>query len=187
MPTICEKTSVPSSSNSSTVSRALSTASRLRGWGGQKKGRVTPCYVCYKGHVSRPVAAMLDTAVEAELFKRLSEVDPSEFESHDADDSAVLSKIEELERQLAEWEAEAIAGRVSPGVFGRAERDLNGRIEALRAKLIAPPKLELDREEWPELPMFERRQIVRGFFEVVVPKLERWVRAKPDDVLIAPI
>jgi hypothetical protein len=48
-------------------------------------------------------------------------------------------------------------------------------------------EVAVDREEWPELPTFERRQIVRGFFEVVVPKLERWVRAKPDDVLIAPI
>jgi hypothetical protein len=35
--------------------------------------------------------------------------------------------------------------------------------------------------------MFERRQIVCGFFEVVVPELERWVREKSDDVLIAPI
>ena len=48
-------------------------------------------------------------------------------------------------------------------------------------------EVAVDREEWPELPTFERRQIVRGFFEVVVPKLERWARAKPDDMLIAPI
>jgi site-specific DNA recombinase len=151
-----------------------------------KKGRVTPCYVCYRGHVSRPVP-LLDKAVEGELFKRLSEVDPSQYESHDLDDSAVIAEIDDLEGQLIEWEAEAIAGRVSPGAFGRIEQGLRERIESLRATLVEPSELELDPDEWPDLPMAERRRIVRGLFRVVVPKLERWVRATPGDVVITPI
>ncbi len=151
-----------------------------------KKGRVTPCYVCHAGHVSRPVA-MLDEAVEGELFKRLNEVDPSQYESDDADDSAVLAEIDDLEGQLAEWEVEALAGRVSPGVFGRAEQSLTARIEALRAKLVAPTEREFDPDEWDDLLMSQRRRIVRGLFQVTVPKLERWVRATPEDVLITPI
>lgn len=152
-----------------------------------KKGRVTACYVCYKGHVSRPVT-MLDKAVEDELFKRLSDVDPAQYEADDADDNGgVLVEIEELERQLGEYEAEAIAGRVSAGAFGRIEQGLRERIEALRAKIVEPSELELNPDEWPELPMAERRQIVRGLFEIIVPKLERWVRARPEDVVIKPI
>jgi site-specific DNA recombinase len=134
-----------------------------------KQGR-KPFYACQKGHVSR-LADMLDKAVEAEIFKRLSGVDPSDYESDDADDSAVIAEIEELERQLAEWEAEAIAGQVSPGAFGRAERDLTARIGALRAKIETPSELELDPAQWPELTMAERRHTVRSLFEVVVPQL----------------
>ena len=144
------------------------------------------CYVCHAGHVSRP-AAMLDGAVEAELFKRLSDVEPSQYESDDADDGAVMAEIEGLEGELVEWEAEALAGRVSAGMFGRKEQNLTERIEALRAKLVAPPELELDPSQWCELTMAERRHIVRSFFEVVVPKLERWVRAQPGDVEITPL
>jgi site-specific DNA recombinase len=145
-----------------------------------------PYYDCRKGHVSR-LADMLDKAVEDEIFKRLSAVDPSDYESDDADDSAVIAEIEELERQLAEWEAEAIAGQVSPGAFGRAERDLTARIEALRGKIETPSELELDPAQWPELTMSERRYIVRSLVDVVVPKLARRVRALPGDVRITPI
>jgi hypothetical protein len=35
--------------------------------------------------------------------------------------------------------------------------------------------------------MAERRRIIRGLYRVVVPKLERWVRATADDVLITPV
>jgi site-specific DNA recombinase len=150
-----------------------------------KEGR-KPFYACQKGHVSR-LADMLDKAVGAAIFKRLSGVDPSDYESDDADDSAVIADIEELDQQLAEWEAEAIAGRVSPGAFGRAERELTARIEALRAKIETPSELELDPTQWPELTMAERRHIVRSLFEVVVPKLGRRVRALPGDVAITPL
>lgn len=150
-----------------------------------KEGR-KPYYTCRKGHVSRLVD-MLDQAVESEIFNRLSAIDPSEYESDDADDSAVMAEIEELERQLVEWETEAIAGRVSPGVFGRAERDLTARIEALRGKIEAPSELELDPDQWPEMTMAERRQVVRALFDVVVPKLGKRVRALPGDVQITPI
>ena len=151
-----------------------------------KKGRVTPVYCCYTGHVSRPVP-VLDKAVETALFDRLGDVDPSQYESDDDDSSGVLDEIEDLEGQITEWEAEAVAGRVTPGAFGRIEQGLRERIEALRAKIIEPSELELDPEEWPGLPMAERRRIVRGLFEIVVPKLERWARATADDVLITPI
>ncbi len=145
-----------------------------------------PYYDCRKGHVSR-LADMLDKAVEDEIFKRLSGIDPSDYDSNDADDSAVIAEIEELERQLAEWEAEAIAGRVSAGAFGRAERDLTARIEGLRAKIETPSELELDPAQWPELTMEERRHIVRALFHVVVPQLGKRVRALPGDVEITPV
>ena len=149
-----------------------------------KQGR-SPQYVCYKGHVTRN-AAMLDSAVETEIFRRLSEVDPSQYETDDIDDSAVMAEMDELERRLAAWEAEAIAGRVSPGAYGRAEQSLTARIEALRGKLVAPPGLELDPTSG-RVTMSERRHVVRSLFTVVVPKLERWVRATADDVDITPI
>lgn len=145
-----------------------------------------PYYDCQKGHVSRLVD-MLDKAVEGEIFKRLGELDPSQYEADDANDSAAIAEIAELERQLEEWEAEAIAGRVSPGAFGRAERDLTARSESLRAKIETPSELELDPTQWPELTMAERRHIVRSLFEVVVPKLAKRVRALPGDVRITPI
>jgi hypothetical protein len=53
---------------------------------------------------------MLDKAVEAEIFKWLSGVDPSQYETDDVDDSAMIAEIEELEQRLAEWEAEARRG-----------------------------------------------------------------------------
>jgi DNA invertase Pin-like site-specific DNA recombinase len=150
-----------------------------------RDGRV-PYYDCRKGHVSR-LADMLDKAVEDEIFKRLSGIDPSDYESDDADDSAVIAEIEELEQRLAEWETEAIAGRVSPGSFGRAERDLTAQIEALRGKIETPSELVLDPSQWTELTMAERRHVVRSLFEVVVPKLTKRVRALPGDVVITPV
>lgn len=145
-----------------------------------------PYYDCRKGHVSRLVD-MLDKAVEAEIFKRLSDIDPSDYESDDADDSAVMAEIEELERQLAEWEAEARARRVSARMFGQMERELTTQIQALRGKIEAPSELELDPAQWPDLTMAERRHIVRALFEVVVLKLAKRVRALPGDVEITPI
>lgn len=150
-----------------------------------RDGRV-PYYDCRKGHVSRLVD-MLDKAVEAEIFKRLSDIDPSDYESEDADDSAVMAEIEELERQLAEWEAEARARRVSARMFGQMEQSLLGQIAALRAKIETPSELELDAAQWPELTMGERRHIVRSLFRVVVPPLAKRVRALPGDVEITPI
>lgn len=150
-----------------------------------KEGR-KPYYTCYMGHVSRLVD-MLDQAVERAIFKRLSGVDPSEYESTESDDAGVLAEIDELERQLVQWEEEAIAGRVSPAVFGRAEKSLNDRIACLRAKIEAPSEFELDPSLWPEMSMVERRQVVRALFTVVVPKLPRRMRAVPGDVQITPI
>lgn len=145
-----------------------------------------PYYDCRKGHVARLVD-MLDKAVEDEIFKWLSEIDPSEYESDDTDDSVLIADIEGLERQLAEWEEEARARRVSARMFGQMERDPLTQIETLRAKIEAPSELELDPAQWPELTMAERRHIVRSLFEVVVPKLGKRVRALPGDVEITPL
>lgn len=145
-----------------------------------------PYYDCRKGHVAR-LADMLDKAVEDAIFTLLKDIDPAQYETEDADDSELIAQVEELQRQLGEWEAEAIAGGISPGVFGRAERELTAQIEALRGKLIAPPELELDLTQWPELTMAERRHVVRSLFRVVVPKLAKRVRALPGDVMITPI
>lgn len=130
---------------------------------------------------------MLDSAVESEIFKRLNDIDPSEYGSNDADDSAVIAEIQELERQLAEWEVEARSRRVSARMFGQMEKELLTQMESLRAKIEAPSELELDRAQWPELTMAERRHIVRSLFEVVVAKLAKRVRALPGDVQITPL
>ncbi len=151
-----------------------------------KKDRVTPVYWCHTGHVSRPVP-LLDKTVETALFDRLADVDPAHYESGDEDASGALEAIEGLERNLEEWESEALAGRVSPGAFGRIEKGLRQQIEALQGSIVEPSGLELDPEEWPNLPMSERRRIIRGLFEITVPKLERWVRATADDVFITPV
>jgi site-specific DNA recombinase len=146
----------------------------------------TPYYDCRKGHVSRLVD-MLDHAVESEIFKRLSGIDPSDYESSHADDEAILAEIDELERELAEWEAAALAREVSARMFGQKERDLTARIESARAKIETPSELELDPDQWPDLTMAERRHIVRSLFTVVVPPLAKRVRALPEDVKITPI
>jgi DNA invertase Pin-like site-specific DNA recombinase len=145
-----------------------------------------PYYSCHKGHVSRLVD-MLDKAVESALFRRLQEVDPSEFTTDDQDDDAIQDEIDELERQLTEWEAEAIAGRVSPGAFGRIEQGLRPQIDALEAKRSGPTDLEFDQALWPDLTMGEQRQIVRSQFDIVVPKLGARTRALPSDVRITPL
>jgi site-specific DNA recombinase len=145
-----------------------------------------PYYDCRKGHVSRLVE-MLDQAVEAEIFNWLSGIDPSLYETEDVDDSVVLAEIDKVQKRLDDWEAEAIAGKVSAGAFGRAERELTAEMESLRAKLHSSPELELDPAMWPELTIAERRQIVRALFRVVVPKLTRRARALPSDVTITPL
>ncbi len=150
-----------------------------------REGR-KPYYDCQKGHVSRLVDT-LDKAVEDEIFKRLSGVDPSDYESTDADDNAVIAEIDQLERELAEWEVEALARQVSARMFGQKERDLTARIESLRDKIDTPSELELDPSQWPELTMAERRHIIRSLFTVVVPKLGKRARAMPGDVDITPL
>lgn len=150
-----------------------------------KEGR-KPYYSCQQGHVARLVE-MLDKSVESALFRRLAGVDPSEYESNDVDDEAIQAEIEELERQIAEWETEAIAGRVSPGSFGNIEQGLRAQIDALEARRSGPTDLVFDAALWPDLSMAERRQIIRAHLEVVVPKLAKRVRAVPGDVKIRPL
>jgi len=150
-----------------------------------KAGR-KPYYACHNGHVSRLVE-MLDSAVISALFKRLQDVDPSQYESGGPDDDAIQAEIDKLEGDLAEWEAKAIASEVSPGAFGRIEQGLRERIDALEAKRTGPTDLVFDPTLWPELSVSERRQIIRAHLEVVVPKLGKRVRAVPGDVHIRPL
>lgn len=150
-----------------------------------KAGR-KPYYTCQKGHVSRLVE-MLDKAVERKLFERLESVDPSDFESDAPNADAIQAEIDELEGQLTEWEAKAIASEISPGSFARIEQGLRGRIVSLAEKLAEPSDLELDLSLWPDLTVAERRQIIRAHFEIVVPRLGTRVRALPGDVRITPL
>ncbi len=119
-----------------------------------KAGR-KPYYACHNGHVSRLVE-MLDSAVISALFKRLQDVDPSQYESGGPDDDAIQAEIDKLEGDLAEWEAKAIASEVSPGAFGRIEQGLRERIDALEAKRTGPTDLVFDPTLWPELSVSGR-------------------------------
>lgn len=150
-----------------------------------KEGR-KPYYSCQQGHVARLVE-MLDKAVESALFRRLEDVDPSDYDSNGVDDEVIQAEIDELERQIAEWEAEAVAGRVSPSSFGNIEKGIRAQIEALEARRGGPTDLVFDATLWPDLTMTERRQIIRAHLEVIVPKLAKRVRALPGDVKITPL
>lgn len=150
-----------------------------------KRGRVTPVYRCHRGHVSIPVP-VADEAVRRKVIERLSEVNPSDYESADVDDAAILAEIDGLERELDEAQAGLpvpLTGR-SLQMFAQFEQQQEDRIEALRAKLVAPPQLELDPDEWPSLAVDERRRIVRALFTVKLPKRESYARATVDDLLV---
>jgi hypothetical protein len=127
-----------------------------------------------------------DEAVRRKVIERLSEVNPSDYESADVDDAAILAEIDGLEWELDEAQAGLpmpLTGR-SLQMFAQFEQQQQTRIEALRAKLVAPPQLELDPDEWPNLTVDERRHIVRALFTVKLPERESYARATVDDLLI---
>lgn len=156
----------------------------------RKSGGGNPVYVCPKGHCSR-LADPVDREVERELFDRLSKIDPKQFEGDDPAVGALWDEVETLEGQLEEWTEKAIAGEVTPASFAKIEKGLNGRIEGLKAQVLQCDQGEVDLadvlQNWADLPMREKRAIVRGFFSITVRPAKRGNRVGLGGVDITPL
>lgn len=128
-------------------------------------------YVCAdKGHVTRDRAKM-DRHVEKELFEFLSRVNPGDFESEDPKVAAAMKEISEIETELEEWTEAAMRREVTPAAFARIEKSLRNRIATLRPQAtesrLGAVDVVLLAQNWDQIPMRERREIIRGLFEVV--------------------
>jgi site-specific DNA recombinase len=162
-----------------------------RGLPKRKNRHGTPIYVCPQWHCSR-VAEPIERAVEEELFERLSKVDPKQFE--DGDDPAVeqlWDEIAEVERQLEQFSEAAIAGDVTAKSFAKVEQGLNQRIQDLKAEAVQADTEQVDLADilanWADLPMRDKRAIVRGFFTVTVNPAKRGDKVGLAGVEITPL
>lgn len=130
-------------------------------------------YHCGKyGHCCRKAEPM-DRAVERELFDRMAEVDPAEFDTGDPQIAEAFREMGEIEDRLEEWIAAAEAGEVTPAAFSKIEKGLRGRIEALKPRTVGKPtKKRLPVKDleanWSKLSMREKRGYVRTLFTVTV-------------------
>ena len=156
----------------------------------RRKSTGSPVYVCPKWHCSR-VAEPLDKAVEDALFDRLSRVDPKQFESDDPAVSGLWDQVEELDRQLGEWIDKAAAGEVTPSSFAQIESGLIKRRDNLKAQALQHDQGDVDLSEvlqnWAEMPVREKRDIVRGFFTITVHPAKRGNRVGLGGVDIKPL
>jgi site-specific DNA recombinase len=148
------------------------------------RGRLT--YACAgvnptapKGHVARS-AEKLDAWVMVQVGAYLASPQLREWlvprpELPEQAREAVR-KLEGLRAQLAEFEAEAIAGRVSAASFGRIEAQLLPQIAELESQVAVPvlppvvaqvagPGAE---RRFAALPMQEKRRVLRGVARIVV-------------------
>jgi hypothetical protein len=130
--------------------------------------------------------------VEEELFERLSKVEPKQFE--DGDDPAVeqlWDEIAEVERQLEQFSEAAIAGDVTAKSFAKVEQGLNQRIQDLKAQAVQADTEQVDLADvlanWADLPMRDKRAIVRGFFTVTVNPAKRGDKVGLAGVEITPL
>ena len=156
----------------------------------RKSGGGNPVYTCQKGHCSR-LADPVDKEVERELFDRLSKIDPKQFEGDDPAVGVLWDEVEALEGQLEGWTEKAIAGEVTPASFAKIEKGLNDRIEGLKAKVLQHDQGKVDLADvlknWADLPMREKRAIVRGFFSITVHPAKRGNRVGLGGVDIVPL
>jgi DNA invertase Pin-like site-specific DNA recombinase len=156
----------------------------------RKSGGGNPVYVCPKGHCSR-LADPVDKAIEDALFDRLAKIDPAQFEDDDPIVGALWDEVETLERQLEEYTDNAIAGEITAASFARIEKGLQSRIESLKAQVLQHDRGEIDLadvlQNWADLPMRERRAIIRGFFAITVHPAKRGSRVGLAGVDITPL
>jgi hypothetical protein len=77
-----------------------------------------------------------------------------------------VQQIEELEADLAKWQAKAIAGDVDADVYAAVEKDRKAKMNALPPRTAVAPRLELRPENWEGCTLQERRDMVRVLLDV---------------------
>ncbi len=156
----------------------------------RKSGGGNPVYVCQKGHCSR-LADPVDKAVEKALFDRLAKVDPAQFEEDDPAVGALWDEVETVERELAEFTEKAVAGEISAQSFAMIEKGKLARIADLKAQAVQRDRGDIVLgdvlQNWAELPMRDKRAIVRGFFTVTIHPAKRGNRVGLGGVDIVPL
>ncbi|MCW2905157.1 MAG: recombinase family protein, partial [Streptosporangiaceae bacterium] len=133
------------------------------------------------GHVVRraePLETMVETYVVAllmdpKLFERVATIEAG------ADDrgEAIVKEIADVEARIAQFEAAAVAGELTPERFGRMERQWLAQLVELRTELGSTSKLpqvvidaagpDADKK-WEGRDILVRRQIVRSLVRVRV-------------------
>jgi site-specific DNA recombinase len=157
----------------------------------RREGR-QPVYVCPKGCCSR-MAKPLDEAVEQELFDRLEKIDPAKFEDED-DGSAtngLWAEVTALEDQLAEYTDQAIALEITASSFAKIEQGITKKIEALKAQAAQADGEPVDLADllanWAEMPVREKRAVIRGYFRVTVNPGKRGTKLGLGGVDVTPL
>lgn len=148
-------------------------------------------YVCRKGHVSR-MSDTVDKLVTDKLFEILAEVNPNHYEDDDPGVAATWKEIQDLEKRRNEWQQLALAGEISPKSFAVFEQDLDQRLKALEAEIAAVAELgDVNWEDlhlnWVDMPIADRRRIVRAFFSVVVEPSARGCKVGGAGILVTPL
>jgi site-specific DNA recombinase len=142
----------------------------------RKSGGGNPIYVCQKGHCSR-LADPVDKAVEEALFDRLAKVNPAQFEEDDPAVGALWDEVEAVEQELAEFTEKAVAGEISAQSFAVIEKGKLARIADLKMQAVQRERGDVDLadvlQNWAELPMRDKRSVIRGFFTVTIHPAKR--------------
>lgn len=151
--------------------------------------RGAPAYCCSRGHVWKN-AAKLDKLVLGELFRIVEETDPADWDkSDDTDADAAQDEIDQIQEQLDDYEAQAIAGQITAVRFARIEQGLQARIDEITPRTIVKGKYPLNyhelRRRWEWLDITERRERVRDYVTITVnPAAGR--RSTDEDITVTP-
>ncbi|MCV7423002.1 recombinase family protein [Mycobacterium yunnanensis] len=154
----------------------------------RREGR-PDAYRCPQGHVQR-AAGPLDGRVAQAMRTILNALagPVSALYGGESDEGGV-PEIDALEAQLAEWEAAAIAGTVTPAAFSRIEAGLRARI----AELAPTPKVADEAElgalaatGWDLSSTGDRRLGVRKLLTVTVHPAPAGRRPIDEDTVIVP-
>lgn len=139
--------------------------------------RRSGAYVCPSGHVCRSAEPM-DKAVEDEVLEMVAGADPRQFHTDDSPEvQRAVEEIQSIESTLQEWIEAAGRGDVTPSAFIKIEKDLRGRIAALKPKTVpAVDVVGLDYESlesrWKKGTVKQRRSVIRLLLDVKVMPYE---------------
>lgn len=148
-------------------------------------------YACRLGHATR-MAKTVDELVVDELFKILVQIDPKTFASDDPVIAQAWEQIDKLENQRLEWQELAMKGEITPQSFARFEQSLDKQIKTLKEKIAASSEIgAVDfhdlQANWNDLPMRERRRIIRGFFTVTIQPAAQGRKVGSGGIIITPL